>query len=179
MPSVDIGAETYPAYADQDYADVFLLADARRSASWAARTPDTKGRGLVTATRLLQRQTGWTDGAPDINDPPEAVKEVTSMLADDILAKPLLGDDARQVGSNVKRAKGGPAEVEFFRAIPASTILPQYVIDLLLAAGLWSGSDSGDGGPVVSGVRSASHFPDECGDVVPWRDTGWPGVGCG
>jgi hypothetical protein len=180
MAELDIASETYEVYADVEFADIFLAADVRRAASWAALADDedAKGRGLVSGTRALQRLVGWTDGVPSITTPPLAVQQATAMLAADMLSDPDLGDTPG-TASNIKRVRGGPAEVEFFRALEGRP-LPAGVWDLLASAGLLgSAADPGAGGAYVGGIRSRSHFDDDCG-VVPWRDTGdWGGSGCG
>jgi hypothetical protein len=126
--TVDIGAETYDVYADVDFADLYLAADIQRSAAWAALDTDTKGKALVTATRLLMRLQ-WKDGVPDIDGPPAEVQQACALLAADIAAQPKLGDSG-STASNVKSVGAGSARVEFFRPTEGAP-LPTAAFDLL------------------------------------------------
>lgn len=175
--TVTIDGDTYDVYADTDFADAWLKADVSRAAAWAAITDDDiKGRGLVSATRVLQSYPGWTDGVPDIADPPEAVQQAASMLAADLIAKPAL--QANPTGaSNVKRAKAGSAEVEFFYPSSSGTPFPSDIWALLIAAGLVGGAaDSGSDGFYASGLRQRSHFGPPWCDEPEWLS---PGDYCG
>lgn len=152
MAKVDIGSETYDAYADVDYADVHLAADVFRGPQWAAITdPDAKGRGLVSAARLMAGLP-WVDPAPTYDDAPAIVKDVNSMLAADLLANPKLVKDASG-NSNVKAAGAGSARVEFFKPVEDGTAIPSNLYSLLVNAGLVSGVSTGDevAGPIVTG----------------------------
>lgn len=60
MAEVDVGSETYTTYADLDTADVYALAASHATAFRAASTDD-RGRFLVTATRILDRQIWKSD----------------------------------------------------------------------------------------------------------------------
>lgn len=153
MPKVDIGSEIYDSYASVDWADVYLGGDVLRAASWATRTPDAKGRGLVSATRVLVTMPWVTDPAPPpYTGAPKVVQEVTAMLAADLLAKPRLFSDASG-NSNVKTAKAGSASVEFFKPTEDAAPIPTFMWDMLVAAGL-VGASTGqlDDGPYVSGA---------------------------
>ncbi len=166
MPTVEIGGNDYPAYADIAFADLYLAADALRAARWAAITdPDTKGRYLVSATRLLQRLC-WTDGAPDPTVDPVlvAISEATSLMAADIALKPATGDSA-STGTDIKRAKAGSAEVEFFRNFDADP-LPAAAWDILIDTGLLCESgETFDGAPYISGSGYPSRFDDDYDDL--------------
>jgi hypothetical protein len=56
MAEVDIGAETFTTYADVDTADAYLTGSIHAGTDWSGATTDNKGRALVTATRILDRQ---------------------------------------------------------------------------------------------------------------------------
>lgn len=152
---VDIGSDTFAAFADVDFADSFLVGDVARAVPWAAFDDDQKGRGLVSATRMLQ-QLGWCpDPPPDPAGPdiPPEVQQATAMLAADLLAKPKLFADASG-DSNVKSVKAGSAQVEFFSPTSGGPPIPQAIWTMLLNAGLVGcGSDDGTNeGAYVSGA---------------------------
>lgn len=56
MAIVTIASVDYEVYADVATADAYLAADLRLNAIWSAATADDKARAMVTATRLLNRQ---------------------------------------------------------------------------------------------------------------------------
>lgn len=154
MAKVDVGAEEYDSYADLDFADVFLGGDVLRAGPWALRNEDARGRGLASATRMML-QLPWPDAPPSLNEPPPVVQEVTAMLAADLLAKPRLFSDASG-DSNVKLAKAGSAQVEFFRPVQNGPPMPKALWMMLVHAGL-IGSAHGDGqytGAMVSGINA-------------------------
>lgn len=125
MASVTINVVDYPVYADADFADAYLAADVSRAAPWDALAADDKSRALVTATRLLQRQS-WRDGVVPTTDDPvaEVVAQATSLLAIDIVAKPTLGDDG-STSSNIKSVGGsGVPTVEFFSPVRGNPLPP-------------------------------------------------------
>jgi hypothetical protein len=153
MATVTIGGEDYDAYTDVDGADLYLAADVSRYATWAALAEDDKGRAIVSATRLLQRQS-WRDGVPSTDDPVlEPVAQATSLLAVDIIAKPAVGDDG-STASNIKLVGGsGVPAVEFFRPLPGSP-LPSAAYALL--RDLLGASSSADDA-LFSGTAYGSH----------------------
>lgn len=154
MPDIDVGDFTYSTYADVEFADEYLSADVERATTWMARSELDKGRGLVSATRLLQRM-GWASGeAPSTDAAPSPVPEATSMLAADILTTPALSSGSG-TGSNTKRVKAGSAEVEFFRPVEG-TPLPQAVWDLLRP--LLGGTASAEAWGLVGGTDQCSRF---------------------
>lgn len=128
MATITISAVEYQSFASVAEADSYLAADMSRYAAWALLTADNKGRALITASRYLATL-DWLDGVPSYDTPPAVVVEATALFAADIAAKPSLGNDA-STGSNVKRVKGGEAEVEFFRPTSGSA-LPSYLLRLL------------------------------------------------
>lgn len=128
MAEITLSGNTYSSFASVAEADAYLAADVSRYAAWAALSADNKGRALITASRYLA-SLDWLGGVPSYSSPPSAVVEATSLFAADISAKPSLGNDA-STASNVKRVKGGEAEVEFFRPT-AGAALPSYLLRLL------------------------------------------------
>lgn len=153
MASVDIGSETYEAFGDVDEADVFLGGDVLRAGVWALFDLDAKARGLVSATRMMLAFPWCLDPAPTALLAPALVKEVSFMLAADLLAKPKLFADASG-DSNVRSAKAGSASVEFFRPIEGGPPLPKQLWEMLKHAGLVGCGNGGllDDGPFVSGA---------------------------
>lgn len=151
---IDIGAESYPSFADPDFATAFLAADVARAAGWATRTPEAQARGLISATRLVLRLP--LIGAPDpavaeAADIPVVLQEVTAMLAADLLAKPRLFSDASG-SSNIKSVKAGSASVDFFSPVAGGPPLPPDVWAMLLNAGLVASTGSELEGPMFSGL---------------------------
>jgi hypothetical protein len=169
MPQIDIGSETYDVFADLDFADPFLAGDVMRAGPWATRNDDAKGRGLVSATRMLL-SLPWCDEVPGFDDAPAVVQEVTSMLASDLLAKPKLFADATG-NSNVKSAKAGSASVEFFSPVSGGPPIPTSLWNMLLNAGLMCPGKLGDGtleGAIVTGILGGCR---PLGGRYPWD---WP-----
>ncbi len=169
MPSVTIGGKDYPAFISVDDADSYLAADSQRAAKWALLQPDAKGRAIVSATRyLLGRITTWCPPVPDPTSDtiPEPLADVTAMLAADGAAKPALFADASG-NSNVKVAKAGSAQVEFFTPGQiAKPPLPIAMWSTLLAAKLVGCSSVG--GVTDGGFVSGSDYRRD-----PYRDCGW------
>ena len=164
MATITIAPNSYSSFASVAEADEYLAADMARYAAWAALSADNKGRALVTATRYLAAL-DWVDGVPSYDTPPAVVIEATSLFAADIAAKPSLGNDA-STGSNVKRVKGGEAEVEFFRPT-AGAALPPYLLRLL---GTLLGTD------VTWAEGGTAYGSDDCQesrfDRTDWRLSG-------
>jgi hypothetical protein len=165
IATVSVNGNDYQVYADLEFADEYLGGDVARADNWEALDEDPdQGRALVTATRLLQRQS-WRDGVPSLDDPPLIVQQATALLAADISAKPALGDSG-STGSNVKSVGAGSAKVEFFRPT-AGTPLPQAAYDLL---GDLLGPPTGAAtDPSLDGTAYGSEF---------WRHSRFPPDGC-
>lgn len=161
MASITISANTYSSFASVAEADQYLAADMSRYSAWAALSADNKGRALITASRYLAGL-DWVGGVPGYDTPPAAVVEATALFAADIAAKPSLGNDA-STGSNVKKVKGGEAEVEFFRPTLGAA-LPPYLLRLL---GTLLGTD------VTWGEGGTAYGSEDCQtsrfDKTDWR----------
>lgn len=151
VTTVTIGGNPYNVYGDETEADLFMAADIELAAGWTALTGDQKPQGLVSATRLIDRQdwlgaiavdgqplewprTGLTDknGTEVVSASlPQFVENACIILAAMLAAKSTLQASA-STGSNVKRVKAGPAEVEFFNStLTSGAIFPARVQDLL------------------------------------------------
>lgn len=167
MATVDIGDEVYSTFGDVFEADTYLGGDVMRAASWAALTGDAKPRGLVSATRMLLTLP-WCDAPPGYDDAPEVVKEVSFMLAHDLVLKPKLFADATG-DSNIKAVKAGSASVEFFSPVAGGPPIPKALWNQLLASGLVClGGTSSLDGPFVSGISDGCR---PLGGRYPWD---WP-----
>lgn len=161
MATVTIGTTDYPSFASLAYADNLLAADAVRATAWALRNDDAKGRGLVTATRILLGL-GWCGDPPTVDDAPDIVQQVTSMLAADGLSKTsTFSNPSGALPQGVKIAKAGSASVEFFGAFETqfitTTPIPADLWNMLKGAGLVGCGDSSgmSDGAYVSGINPA------------------------
>lgn len=171
MAEITIGTGTYEAFISVEDADAYLAADISRALAWALLNDDAKGRALVSATRMLLAMP-WCAELPDPAVPqPEPLPSVTAMLAADLAASPDLFADASG-NSNIKRAKAGSAEVEFFSPVDGGPPLPLALWNILLSAGLMcpngNGSDVTLDGAIPSGI-CGGHRP--LGGRWPWD---WP-----
>jgi hypothetical protein len=93
------------------------------------------------------------------------------MLAADLLAKPRLFSDASG-NSNVKIAKGGSAQVEFFQPVKGGPALPRALWDMLALAGLVGlAVESELAAPFISGTNAGQR---PLGGRCPIDD--WPWV---
>lgn len=164
MAQVTIGTHTFDVLVGLDEAGRHLAGDVQRATGWAIRQPEAQGRGIVSATRLLLGLP--LCDAPDLNAPHPVLAEVAAELAADLVAKPKLFADASG-SSNIKTAKAGSAQVEFFAPVTGGPPLPIAMWKRLQAAGLicMAGDaanpaveESGLGGPFVSGIS------DGCGN---------------
>lgn len=155
MAVVPIAAVNYDAFTTVAFADQFLGGDVARAASWTLKNADAKGRGLVSATRMLLWLPWLAVPAPLPTDAEvdEVIQQVTAMLASDLLDKPRLFADASG-NSNVKNVRAGSVGVEFFRPVEGGPPIPLALWNALVAAGLVGIVESGDqtGTPFVSGV---------------------------
>lgn len=156
MSTVQIGSHPYETYADVSEADLYLDA-ASHAAAWRADDvdADTKARLLVTATRILDRQT-WRD---EYNTFELRAAQPNIVNASIELALALLdGSEVQNTQTGVERIRSitaGPVSITNFRGIDEPSRFPQIVQELLrgyLNAG-------GTLGPVVSGVDDLTTFP--------------------
>lgn len=135
MVKVTIGSNEYDAFISVADADYLLAADISRATGWALLNSDAKGRAIVSAARFMLNLP-WCGGRPDPEtDQPEPVPTVNALFAADLAANPSLAGDASG-NSNVKRAKAGSAEVEFFAPVDDRPPLPGQLWNMLLTADL-------------------------------------------
>ena len=153
MAFVTIGSTSYTVYSDVAFADEYFNASTMFT-SWDAYTDDQKARGLVSATRLLDRQV-WsgtlTSMSPDsgLKWPRESVtdcegNEVDSetipdeiIEASQLLALYILDETIDQKTNTTqnakKRIKADTVELEFFRLDQsvAGGRFPQDILELI------------------------------------------------
>jgi hypothetical protein len=169
MATLILGGNDYPSFATVAQADVVNAGDVLRAVPWAVKNGDAKMRGLITATRIFLRLR-WCGDTPSLDNPPQAVIDGVSMMANDVLIKPKLQQNPGGT-SNIKVAQAGSARVEFFIAttVGGGTVpLPLDIWETLQIAGLVGCGDDAGGGPYVGGLGG-----DHCHDRwVEWRDTG-------
>lgn len=152
MPSVTINAVVYSVYANVATADAYMNASTQdQFDTWSALTTDEKSRGLVSATRLIDRQrwlgektdplqelafprTGLTDCDGTEIDPdtvPQQVVDASILLALDLASGSSVAT-AATTEDLTKRLKAGSVELEKFRADQSlATRFPLPVMELL------------------------------------------------
>lgn len=191
VTTVTIGADTFSVYA---FTNLAAVADATAyfngqlgasAAAWTAATADNKARALVSAARWMDRALKYSgtetvpgqplawprNGAlecgvavPD-GTVPDAIVLTEFELAGLLLQNAALSSGTG-TGSNVKRAKAGSAEVEFFSSTVGTgldTKVPQPAWDLVKCFTV--GAVSGAGIGLASGTDVDSSFcpcDDEC-----------------
>lgn len=120
MAQITIGSSTYDGYCDVAYADNYMAADASLHSRWAALDDNAKGRAIVSATRAFKALCWEAGDPPDVASGGDIVLEACAIMAAMVAAEPgLISGGAGAVngqsgGQDVKRAKAGSAEVEFF-----------------------------------------------------------------
>lgn len=135
ITTITINSVNYISYASVAEADDYLAVDPTRATAWASLTTDQKGTNLVAATRRLDilnwqgektggvtQENAWprtgvtyADGTPtSTTDVPLEVQDATILIAGDIATTGASAAEAGSSGSNIKRAKAGSAEVQFF-----------------------------------------------------------------
>ena len=171
LSTITIETVDYIAYASVTEADDYLNTDIQREAAWELLSDDDKGKHLVAATRRLDLElwkgaktggegvqtekwprTGveYADGtAVSTAEVPQELEDAAIILAGSI-ALDSENAESGTGGSNLRRAKAGSAEVEFFRpTIPGNVLQDPTVMDLVrqflagggVTAGLASGCD--------------------------------------
>lgn len=172
MPVITIGGKDYDSFASVEFATEYLAADMVRADLWEAMTEDQQKRALITATRILLTMP-WCGDAPDpAVDQDEPIPSVTAMFAVDLQTNPDLAADASG-DSNVKRAKAGSAEVEFFSPVVGGPPMPKSLWNILLAANLMC--PAGGGGILTANDGAFPTGTSDChrplGGRFPWD---WP-----
>lgn len=153
MATVTIGSSVYIVYSSLSEADEYFNASTQY-ADWNAFNDDQKRRGLVSGTRLLDRQS-WQGTKTELGSPTQDLEfprtgltdcSGTSVASDDtldlaveasqLLALDLLDGEELETSTSTedrtKRIKAGSVEVENFRAsIDSATRFPTDVMELI------------------------------------------------
>lgn len=170
MATVTIGITTYDVYSNVSDADDYFNGSADFLV-WSEFTADEKARGLVSSTRLIDRQawlgekavaspenildfprSGLTDCSGDAvteNNSLSLVVEASQLLALDILAGETV-ETSSTTEDLTKRLKAGSVAIENFRAaIGTATRFPLDVMELI---GCFLGSGVKIAGSIDSGT---------------------------
>lgn len=173
-----VGTNTYVTNAEADA----YLEDAVNGGPWAFLSEEDQDRALITAFRLLQKQS-WAGSktdpdqvaafpragvtcngeAVDETEVPPAVEDAQIELALALTQDPTLVT-AANTGSNTKRLQAGSASIEFFNSTDGSSGItasrfPPQVQELLNC--FLAGSDTGSG---------AESFGTGCESIKPCCD---------
>lgn len=179
MPSVTIDGNNYDVYIGLTDANTYLAALISSAGdAWRAATDTVKSRGIVSATRLLDRQTwqgtpvssthafpregltycnGSGDAVPSSSVPQEVI-DATAELAALLIEDPTtMGSPTTQGG--IQALKAGSVSITYFRIDPTLFArLPTAIQELL---GCWlSGFDAITAGTAF-GTDRESQFEDE------------------
>lgn len=179
MPTVSIDGNSYDVYVSLADANIYLAAQISSAGdAWRAATDTVKSRGIVSATRLLDRQSWagtpvggthafpregltYCNGSGDVvpsNAVPQEVVDATSELAAMLVEDPSIqGSPSTQNG--IQSLKAGSVSIAYFRIDPALFArLPTAIQELL---GCWlQGFDAITAGTAF-GTDRQSQFEDE------------------
>lgn len=170
MATITINSSDYETYADVATADEYLAGDFGATRWQAEADDDSKGRALVTATRILDRMCWLGDkavaaqllawprtgtGLSDIDDDeiPQDVIDASVVLAKLIHAGSTV-DSTPSTASNIKRQQAGSVSIEYFRPGESPTRLPIAVHEMIKR--YFCGG--GYAGVIASGVDGCSAF---------------------
>ncbi len=170
MTTIVIGASTYEVYSDIADADEYYNASTEFS-DWDAFTDAEKARGLVSATRLLDRQqwqgekattspttdltfprTGLTTCSGDTVTEAESlsiITETSQLLALDILSGETV-ESSRSTEDLTKRLKAGSVEIENFRADKDQ--FSRFPLDVMELIGCFLASNVTIAGSIATGT---------------------------
>lgn len=174
MAEIQIGGKGFDAYANVTTADEYLSASFTATAWRAEADVDQKGRALVEASRLIDRQVwagaksdelqsaAWPRSGIDGVDEyavPDAVVAATCELASafidgqtDVLSNP-------STTNNVRSLQAGSVGIEyFFPSAATAARFPLIIQELLGVYLLGAASSSTLGFPSASGVDGCSSF---------------------
>lgn len=164
MATVSIGSDDYTSYADTDTADTYLAASVT-VAGWADASDDNKAKALVSATRLLDRQT-WIDGYTtfDARIAVQAIVDACCELAGlfiDGTTDVLTSSSTEQ---STKSLKAGSVAIEYFRQNPAlAARFPTNVQELIGPYLAGSAEAASIGAPYAGGTDVCSAFDRDYG----------------
>lgn len=173
--TITVGTNSYISISD---ATTYFNESLAYAGVWQSLDPGTQEQALVTATRMLDRQTwqglptanpqslqwprtGVTDKYNQPVDPSSVPQNI--IYAECELAMAIYSDPTVQTNkdnsSNIKSVKGGPAEVQFFRPINAGRFptIVQELISQFLSGGTPAGMVSGNCGESKFDPRISSN----------------------
>ena len=162
MKTVDIGAETYSAYADADDADAYLAASIHAGTTWSGASTTTKAQALVTATRILDRQK-WL-AAYDTQAERFAVQAVLDASCEMALAL-VDGSDfqtEQTTAQKLQSIKAGSVALTYFRGAEGRPHRFPTIVNELLRDYLAGGGDT-TLMPVATGTGGTSSTEDDFG----------------
>lgn len=131
MSIINIQGSAFDSFVSEADANAYLLGKIGTSA-WRTADNEENRQALVSATRwvrlfLAKRLDPEPD--PSVDPAPQLIQDATAEAAF-VLISDAAAQDKADTGSNVKRAKAGSAEVEFFRPTEG-TALPNTAQQLL------------------------------------------------
>lgn len=161
-PNLVLGTNSYATLAEGN-----TYFDNRFAASvWFLMNDDQLTRALITASTQISQLVSTDNKLPITLPINQALKNATSELAFAMVVDAKVVSQS-STGKNIKRAKAGSAEVEFFRptlGTGLSSRFPSLVMGILKEAGLIATSSDPIGGAFASGTDVTSQF-DDC-DVL-------------
>lgn len=162
---VTIGGADYASYADLPTANGYLGASITATA-WASASDDLKAQCLVTATRLLDRQS-WADGYTtfDQRKVVDAIVNACCELAALFAAGTTDALDGATATGPVKSMKAGSVSLEYFASSATFIAASRFpaTVQELLGPYLASGASSGIGAGYVGGTCEQSAFDQSFG----------------
>jgi len=169
MTTVTIGSTTYTTYSSLVEADAYFNASTQYAA-WAAYSDDAKRRGLVSSTRLIDRQawqgekvvaspeqeldfgrTGLYDRAGNSLTGDETLAmavEASQLLALDLMAGDNLETEA-VVDDRIKTMKAGSVMIEKF---PLATLGRRFPLDVMELLGFFLNNASALANSIATGT---------------------------
>lgn len=154
MKTVDVGADSYSTYADEDDADLYLAAALHAGTTWSSLSSTTKAQALVTATRILDRQkwaAGYTTQALRF-----AVTNIINASIEMALAL-VAGSDfqsEQSTGQKLQSIRAGSVSLSYFRGAEGTPHRFPLIVHELLRDYL-AGADLSLAG-VATGVTGTS-----------------------
>lgn len=173
MPTVSIDGTDYEVYADVEMANVYF-AGSLNTDNWDAATDDTKGKALITATRLLDRQS-WKGTKTGVGSPaqvlawprdgvdcpgveagvvPDGVINSTFELARYLLEGNDIQNEQNQ-SQKIQTMQAGSVSLTFFRGAEGVAYRFPLIVQELLGCYL-SGAGGTVAGVIATGVDGES-----------------------
>lgn len=171
MTTIVVGTNSY---IDTDDADAYF-GDSLRADNWDALDTDIKSKALITATRMLDRQTWMGEKADDaqalqwprtgvtdkygnaVSDAsvPQQILDATCELAL-MLTTDASVETKSNTNGNTKYLKAGEAEIGYFRPTRGGRF--PTIIQELIAQFLAGAASAGSGGSYATGTCEESKF---------------------